>query len=147
MQTILHRNSKKIVCIFCGEILSGLNKTKIQLLLNKIKEIGSIRSSKVFFDHKLSPSEYNNFIKFGVSPMVVSSDIDMYMAIESLDSLFFNETDIIGFGVSDDKLLPVVIKAREKDEILIITKNKKTAENYLPYADYIIYLDLLEQAT
>ncbi|MHA1302383.1 MAG: hypothetical protein ACTSQE_02715 [Candidatus Heimdallarchaeaceae archaeon] len=141
MLTILRRNSKKIGCIFDGNIFHKIENTKIHDLLEQIKSIGSIRTAKIFFDKKLSQEVHNQFLDLGLSPVIVPSDLDVYMAIEALDCLYFKENDILTFGIVDDRLLPVVITTREKIEVLIVAPNEEVAKCYLPYSDYVVYLN------
>ena len=143
---ILRRQTKRICCVFDGELLEQTSFKTIKLLLEQIDEIGSVRKDIAIFDHQLKPETYSMFINCGISPIIVPSDKDVYLALEIMDIVNSQQTDILCLGVKDDLLLPVTITARETTDILLVTQNKQHAENYLPYTDYLIVIeDILKQ--
>ena len=143
---ILRRQTKRICCVFDGELLEEIPFEAIKILLEQIEEIGSVRKDIAIFDHQLKPETYSMFINCGISPIIVPSDKDVHLALESMDIVNSQQTDILCLGVKDDALLPVVITARETTDILLVTHTKKHAENFLPYSDFLIIVeDLLKQ--
>ena len=143
---ILRRQAKRICCVFDGELLEEISFETIKLLLEQIEEIGSVRKDIAIFDHQLKPETYSMFINCGISPIIVPSDKDVYLALEIMDIVNSQQTDVLCLGVKNDILLPVTITARETTDILLVTKNKQQAENYRPYTDYLIVIeDILTQ--
>ncbi|NPD89609.1 MAG: NYN domain-containing protein [Asgard group archaeon] len=140
---ILRKQTKRVFCLIDGAILESLSPLSIKLLLEQIKQLGSIRKSIVFFDSQLAPEVYEMYLSRGFSPKIVPSDKDVNITLESLDVANSQQVDIICIGVKDDSLLPVVIKLRETIDILLISPTKTIAKSYLPYSDYIISLDEL----
>ncbi|MHA1865065.1 MAG: NYN domain-containing protein [Candidatus Heimdallarchaeaceae archaeon] len=138
--TLLRKDTKKISCFFEGTILHDLTNKQIAEMINKIKSIGSIRSAKIFFDIKLQSEQHKKFIQLGLKPIIVPSDVDLYMALDILDTLYFSDKDIIVVAVKDTQLLPVIIAARDKIEIMVITNNRNVAENFSNYSDYLLTL-------
>ena len=143
---ILRRQTKRICCVFDGELLEGIPFKTIKILLEQIEEIGSVRKDIAIFDHQLKPEIYSMFINCGISPIIVPSDKDVYLALESMDIVNSQQTDILCLGVINDALLPVAATARETTDILLVTQTKQHAENFLPYSDFLIIIeDLLKQ--
>ncbi len=138
---ILRRQSKRICCVFDGELLDGVSLETIKLLLEQIEEIGSVRRDIAIFDRQLKPETYSMYINCGISPIIVPSDKDVYLALEILDIVNGQQTDILCLGVKDEVLLPVTITARETTDILLVTQTKQHAENFLPYTDFLIVID------
>ncbi|MCE7741254.1 MAG: hypothetical protein GOP50_02240 [Candidatus Heimdallarchaeota archaeon] len=142
---ILKRQGKNISCIFTGKLIETLSEDQLTHILDQIKEIGSIRKSIAIFDHQLKPEAYGTYIKQGISPVIVPSDEDIHMALEGMDVVLTQQTDILCLGVVDEVLLPMISSARESTEILLIAPTKQTIENSLIYADYLILAeDLLK---
>ncbi|MBY8999997.1 MAG: hypothetical protein KGD64_03705 [Candidatus Heimdallarchaeota archaeon] len=142
---ILRRQGKRVHCLFDGDLLEALSSSCIKLLMEQIEQIGSIRKNLVVFDHQLKPDEYELFISRGITPMIVPSDKDVYLALECLDVVYSQQTDVLCVGVNDESMLPILAKVREKSEILLISGTKNDAENYLPYVDYLITLKDLKE--
>ncbi len=143
---ILRRQSKRICCVSDGELLEKIPPSSIEFLLEQIQEIGSIRKNIVVFDYQLKPEKSKFFIKKGFSPVIVPSDKDVYLAIECLDIVNSQQTDILCLGVIEENQLPVVISAREKIDVLLISQTKEDAKNYMPFIDYLVTIeDLLKK--
>lgn len=138
---ILRRQTKRICCVFDGELLETLFSKNIKGLIEQIEEIGSIRKNVAVFDHQLKPETYSMFINCGISLTIVPSDKDVYMALECLDIINTQEPDILCLGIVNDALLPVVVTARETMDILLIAQTKKHSENYLPFTDFMIIIE------
>ena len=143
---ILRRQSKRICCVSDGDLFVKIPSSSIEFLLEQIQEIGSIRKNIVVFDHQLKPEISNLLIKRGFCPVIVPSDKDVYLAIECLDIVNSQQADILCLGVIETNQLPVVISAREKLDILLITQTKKGAKDYVPFVDFLITIeDLLNR--
>ena len=144
---ILRRQGKRIHCLFDGDVINNLSSSQIKLLMEQIAEIGSVRKNLAIFDYQLKPEKYDLYISSGISPMIVPSDKDVYLALECLDVVNYQQTDVLCVGVSDESMLPILVKAREKSEILLISQTKESAKNYMPYIDYLITLKDIEEDT
>ena len=142
---ILRRQGKNISCIFTGKLIEALSEDQLTHILDQIQEIGSIRKSIAIFDHQLKPEEYGTYIKVGIYPVIVPSDEDIHMALEGMDVVLTQQTDILCLGVIDEVLLPMITSARESTEILLIAPAKKDIENSLIYADYLILVEDLQK--
>lgn len=138
---ILRRQGKRIYCLFDGDIINTLSTKQLKILSKQIEEIGSIRKSIAVFDYQLKPEQYELYISNGISPVIVPSDKDVYLALECLDIISGHQVDILSIGVSDESMLPIIMNAREKNEILLIVQNQEIAINYRPYIDYLIALE------
>jgi uncharacterized protein (TIGR00288 family) len=137
---ILRRHEKSIGCVFTGNLMTSINPLKIEQLLDQIQQIGSIRKNIVIFDQQLSSEIHVMFISKGISPIIVPSNSDIHLTLEVLDILNSQNMDVICIGIDDDSLLPVVIAAREKVEVLLVCPSKEDVKNYTPYIDYLITL-------
>ncbi|MHA1198986.1 MAG: hypothetical protein ACTSQF_06510 [Candidatus Heimdallarchaeaceae archaeon] len=142
---ILRRPGKNISCIFIGKLIETLSEDQLSHILDHIMEIGSIRKSIAIFDHQLKPEDYGTYIKMGISPVIVPSDEDVHMALEGMDVVLTQQTDILCLGVIDEVLLPMIASVRESTEILLIAPAKKDIENSLIYADYLILVEDLRK--
>ena len=142
---ILRRHSKSICCVSDGDLFEKIPPSSIESLLEQIQEIGSIRKNVVVFEHQLKPETSKFLIKKGFSPVIVPSDKDVYFAIECLDIVNSQQADILCLGVIEENQLPVVISAREKLDILLITQTKEDAKHYMPFVDFLVTIeDLLK---
>lgn len=143
--SILRKQSKRICCVSDGDLLEKVPLSSIDFLLEQIREIGSIRKNIVIFDYQLKPETSKSLIKKGFSPIIVPSDKDIYFAIECLDIVNSQQADILCLGTKEENQLPVVISAREKLDILLITQTEEDAKNYMPFVDYLVTIeDLLK---
>ena len=142
---ILRRQSKRIYCVSDGDLFEEIPSSSIEFLLEQIHEIGSIRKNIVIFDHQLKPEISKFFIKKGFSPVIVPSDKDVYFAIECLDIVNTQQADILCLGVKEKNQLPVVISAREKLDILLITQTKEDAKDYIPFVDFLVTIEDLQK--
>ena len=118
--------------------MTSINPLKIEQLLDQIQQIGSIRKNIVIFDQQLSSETHAMFISKGISPSIVPSNNDIHLTLEVLDMMNSQQMDVICIGINDDSLLPVVIAAREKVEVLLVCPSKEEVKNYTPYIDYLI---------
>ena len=143
---ILRRQGKRVHCLFDGDLVKSLASSSIKLLIEQIEQIGSVRKNVAVFDYQLKPETYDLFISNGISPMIVPSDKDVYLALECLDVVNNQQTDVLCVGINDDSMLPILAKAREKSEVLLISRTKKDAENYMAYIDYLITLKDVEKS-
>ncbi len=142
---ILRRQSKRVCCVSDGDLFEKIPPSSIEFLLEQIQEIGSIRKNIVIFDHQLKPEISKFLIKNGFSPVIVPSDKDVYFAIECLDIVNTQQADILCLGIIETTQLPVVISAREKLDILLITQTKEDAKDYMPFVDFLVTIeDLLK---
>ena len=119
----------------------------IKLLMEQIEEIGNVRKNLAIFDYQLKPEKYDLYISNGISPMIVPSDKDVYLALECLDVVNNQQTDILCVGVRDESMLSIIVKARERSEILLICQTKESVKNYMPYIDYLITIKDIEVNT
>jgi len=143
---ILRRQSKRIHCLFDGDVINSLSPSQVKLLIKQIEGIGSVRKNLAIFDYQLKPEKYDLYISCGISPMIVPSDKDVYLALECLDIVNNQQTDILCVGVSDESMLPILVKAREKIEILLISQTKESVKNYMPYIDYLITIKDIKES-
>ena len=144
---ILRRQGKRIHCLFDGDLINNLSSSQVKLLMEQIEEIGSVRKNLAIFDYQLKPEKYDLYISSGISPMIVPSDKDVYLALECLDVVNNQQTDVLCVGVSDESMLPILVKVREKSEILLISQTKESVKNYMPYIDYLIIINDIKENT
>ncbi len=144
---ILRRQGKRVHCLFDGDVINNLSSSQVKLLMEQIAEIGSVRKNLAIFDYQLKPEKYDLYISSGISPMIVPSDKDVYLALECLDIVNNQQTDVLCVGVNDESMLPILVKAREKSEILLISQTKESAKNYMPYIDYLIIIKDIDENT
>lgn len=140
---ILRREGKTIGCVFDSDLLIDLSPSKLSLLLNQLNQIGNVRKSVVIFSKQLSKDMHEYFISRGLQPIIVPSDKDIYIALETLWQSFFSSLDVICLGTCSDDLLPVVITIRETHEIILVSPNQAVADKYLPYVDYLLLTEQL----
>ena len=142
---ILRRQSKRICCVSDGDLIEKIPPSSIEFLLEQIQEIGSIRKNIVIFERQLKPETTKFLIKKGFSHIIVPSDKDVYLAIECLEIVSSQQADILCLGVIKENQLPVVISAREKLDVLLITQTKEDAKNYMSFVDFLVTIeDLLK---
>ena len=138
---ILRKQVKNIYCILDGKLLETVSSSVVRSLIKQIEEIGSVRKNIIIFDHQLKTETFDMFINHGISPIVVPSDRDIYLALESLDVINSHQVDILCLGILDNSLLPVVIKARETTDVLLVCQSKESVKNYIPFVDFLITME------
>jgi len=140
---ILKRQSKSINCIFEGKLVKSILSDQLTDIIEQIKQVGSIRKFIAIFEHQLKSEVFDSLIESGISPMIVSSDSDIHLALETMEMINSKQMDILCLGIVDDSLLPVIIAARESYEILLITSSEESTRKSHSYADYSISIEKL----
>jgi uncharacterized protein (TIGR00288 family) len=138
---ILRRQGKSISCIFDGKLIDAISSSQLNEIIEQIRQIGSIRKFITVFDHQLKSEDFDFLIHQGISPMIVSSDYDIYLALETLDVINSKQMDILCLGIIEDSLLPVIVTARESFEILLVTLSVESIKKCHSYADYLISIE------
>ena len=57
--------------------------------------MGSLRVSKIFFGHAINENMMDELVNAGYSPIMLSGDIDVHIAIEMLELILEDKADII----------------------------------------------------
>lgn len=140
-------SKKKKVGLFAeGEpLLKGRNLEELKLISGPLEELGSVRVSKIFFDHAINENMMDEIVNAGFSPIMLSGDIDVHIAIEMLELIFEDKADIIAIVANNSNYIPVLNFAREEGkETVVIMDSKSTDKSLENFADILIYHDLLK---
>ncbi len=137
---------KKIGLFVEGSLLlKDRNLEELRLITGPLEELGSIRVSKIFFDHAIDERVMDEIVNVGFSPIMLSGDIDVHIAIEALELILEDKVDMIAIVANNPNYIPVLNFAREEGkETVVITDSKSTDTSLENFADILIYYDLLK---
>ena len=140
-------SKKKKVGLFVegGLLLKGRDLEDLKLINEPLEELGSIRVSKIFFDHAINEEIMDGIVNAGFSPIMLSGDVDVHIAIEALEIMLEDKADIIAIVANNPNYIPVLNFAREEGiETVVITDSKSKDKSLENFADILIYYDLLK---
>ena len=128
-----------------GPFLKGSNLEELKLISEPLEELGSLRVFKIFFDHSINEEIMDWIVNAGFSPIMLSGDVDVHIAIEALEIIFEDKADIIAIVANNPNYIPVLNFAREEGiETIVITDSKSKDKSLENFADILIYYDLLK---
>jgi uncharacterized protein (TIGR00288 family) len=97
-------------------------------LRNKVGEFGSIKVGKVFLNQYASDKLIEAIVSQGFEAALglggekaKESDVDVYMAVNAMESVFNDDIDVVVLVTRDTDFLPVIQKAKEygKETVII----------------------------
>ncbi|MFB6242152.1 MAG: TIGR00288 family NYN domain-containing protein [Candidatus Nanosalina sp.] len=96
-------------------------------LREKTEEFGDIKVAKVFLNQYASDKLIEAIISQGFEPELglggekaKESDVDVYMAVNAMESVFNNDIDVIILVTRDTDFLPVIQKAKEHGKETVV---------------------------
>ncbi len=99
----------------------------LDLLREKIGEMGTIKVGKVFLNQYASEKLIEAIVSQGFEPALglgrekdKESDVDVYMAVNAMEAVFNDSIDIIVLVSRDTDFLPVIQKAKEHGKETVI---------------------------
>ncbi len=140
-------SKKKKIGLFVegGPFLKGSNLEELKLISEPLEELGSLRVFKIFFDHSINEEIMDWIVNAGFSPIMLSGDVDVHIAIEALEIILEDKADIIAIVANNPNYIPVLNFAREEGiETIVITDSKSKDKSLENFADILIYYDLLK---
>ncbi|QGA80274.1 TIGR00288 family NYN domain-containing protein [Candidatus Nanohalobium constans] len=100
----------------------------LDALRETIEDVGNIKVGKVFLNQYASDGLIEAIVSQGFEAELglggekaKESDVDVYMAVSAMESVFKNEIDTVVLVTRDTDFLPVIQKAKEhgKDTVII----------------------------
>jgi len=97
-------------------------------LRNKVEEFGNIKVGKVFLNQYASDKLIEAIVSQGFEAALglggekaKESDVDVYMAVNAMESVFNDDIDVVVLVTRDTYFLPVIQKAKEygKETVII----------------------------
>ena len=97
-------------------------------LRNKVGEFGNIKVGKVFLNQYASDKLIEAIVSQGFEAALglggekaKESDVDVYMAVNAMESVFNDDIDVVVLVTRDTDFLPVIQKAKEygKETVII----------------------------
>jgi hypothetical protein len=94
-----------------------------EVLFQKFREIGSIKSAVVISEKMPDEEVYSKIEKFGYQIKIVPlGTADISFLLEAYDKVLFEGLDIAIFVTNDENLLPLFTESKSKvDEIFLLT--------------------------
>ncbi|HIH70664.1 MAG TPA: TIGR00288 family NYN domain-containing protein [Methanothermobacter thermautotrophicus] len=110
-----------------GLLVDGPNMLRKEFSLNLdlvrkiLSEYGNMRVGKVLLNQYASDKLIEAIVNQGFTPIVVTGDTDVYMAVEAMELIYNPNIDIIALMTRDADFLPIINKAKEngKDTLVI----------------------------
>lgn len=100
----------------------------LDLLRERIDEMGNIKVGKVFLNQYASEKLIEAIVSQGFEPALglggekdKESDVDVYMAVNAMEAVYNDSIDIVVLVTRDTDFLPVIQKAKEygKETVII----------------------------
>ncbi|MFB6190766.1 MAG: TIGR00288 family NYN domain-containing protein [Candidatus Nanohaloarchaea archaeon] len=121
----------------------------LDLLREKVEELGDIKVGKVFLNQYASEKLIEAIVSQGFEAALglggekeKDSDVDVYMAANAMEAVFNEDIDIIVLVTRDADFLPVIQKAKEHGkETVIIGMNPGFSTALRNAADQVIELE------
>ncbi|MBD3189201.1 MAG: hypothetical protein GF308_01080 [Candidatus Heimdallarchaeota archaeon] len=117
-------------------------------LLKKIrlatKKIGTPRFGKVITNQRITHQQSEIIKSYGFQEEIVSSDVDIYVAITALELCNSESIDVVTIGTTDINLLPVLSRIKLQKNVGLISWEEAITPALEAVVDFIIYLDFLE---
>ena len=113
----LFRRGKKVAILVDGpNILRriGNRHIKIEDIDEVAEKLGSIVDRYVYLNHKASEKLIEAMINSGYNPLVTRGDIYVSIAMKALEIVHRNRCDIILIGSRDARVVPILMKLKEK---------------------------------
>ena len=112
--------------------------TKLRPLL---EELGDIKVGKVVILQKQAV-EYSNIIaQEGFIPVIVHDDLDIHFALEAMEFIYNEKIDTIALATENEKLLPLLSRARELGkEVILLFEVDKVNRGLQNAADVVLSL-------
>lgn len=89
-------------------------------LKNKLKPYGVIKIGKVFLDQYAPDKLIEAVTNQGFEPVITSTDVDVYMAVEAIELVYNPSIDIIALMTRDADFQPVLQHAKAKGKETIV---------------------------
>jgi uncharacterized protein (TIGR00288 family) len=122
----MRRKKKNSVALLIDSSISLDFSGMITKLRPLLEELGDIKVGKVVILQKQA-IEYSNIIAHeGFIPVIVHDDLDIHFALEAMEFIYNEKIDTIALATENEKLLPLLSRARElgKEVILLFEINK-----------------------
>ncbi len=121
----------------------------LDALREKVEGFGTIKVGKVFLNQYASEKLIEAIVSQGFEPALglggekdKESDVDVYMAVNAMESVFSDEIDVVVIVTRDADFLPVVQKAKEHGkETVVIGMEPGFSTALQNAADEVIELD------
>ncbi|MBC5793325.1 MAG: TIGR00288 family NYN domain-containing protein [Nanohaloarchaea archaeon] len=121
----------------------------LDALREKVEDFGNIKVGKVFLNQYASEKLIEAIVSQGFEPALglggekdKESDVDVYMAVNAMESVFSDDIDVVVIVTRDADFLPVVQKAKEHGkETVVIGMEPGFSTALQNAADEVIELD------
>jgi uncharacterized protein (TIGR00288 family) len=122
----MRRKKKNAVALLVDSSFSSELADILVKLRPLLDELGDIKVGKVVILQKQA-AEYSKLIAHeGFIPVIVHNDLDIYFALEAMEFIYNEKIDTIALATENEKLLPLLSRARElgKEVILLFSTDK-----------------------
>lgn len=99
----------------------------LDLLRERIEELGNIKVGKVFLNQYASEKLIEAIVSQGFEAALglggekdKESDVDVYMAVDAMESVFSEDIDTVVIVTRDTDFLPVIQKAKEHGKKAVV---------------------------
>lgn len=117
---------------------------KVIYIKEILEEIGGILSIKFFLEGNVNEAMINKITDSGCLPIIVPSDVDIYIALEATEQIFNNKVTTLVLATTNADLLPIFIKSREEGKKTVLIKNGEENTPLENAVDITINLNALE---
>lgn len=81
---------------------------------------GKIKVAKVFLNQYATEKLIEAVTNQGFLPMIISGDVDVYMAVEGMELINDPTIDVIVISTRDADFMPLIMKAKERGKITVV---------------------------
>ena len=113
----------------------------LERLRDEVQKFGEIMVAVVFLNQHASDKLIEAVANQGFMPKVVAGDVDVYLAVDTVELVFNENIDVIALATRDADFLPVLMKAKEKGkETVVIGVEEGFSSALKNMADHVIFL-------
>ncbi len=117
----LVKKKKNIALLVDGpNILRKEFKVDLDKVKKRLGKYGNVKIAKVFLDQYASDKLIEAVSNQGFEPVITSTDVDVWMAVDAIDQIYNPAIDIIALMTRDADYQPVLLKAKARGKETIV---------------------------
>ncbi len=139
----LVKKKKNIALLVDGpNILRKEFKIDLDKVKKKLNKHGNVKIAKVFLDQYASDKLIEAVSNQGFEPVITSTDVDVWMAVDAMEQIYNPAIDIIALMTRDADYQPVILKAKARGkETIVIGVEPGFSSALKNTADVVIMID------
>ena len=142
------QNRRNNISIFVDgpNILRKEFNIDLSLIINYLKQEGSIKIAKVYLDQYATDKLVEAVVNLGFENIITVGDVDVAMAVDATDTVHNKEIDTIVFVTRDSDYLPAILKAKKHGKkTMVFLVDEGSAIALKNTVDQVIFINKLKK--